>query len=115
MASTVTRSPTGRRGLNNLSGGASIKADIQTGGRDDNSCSGSSGRGVEKVVGNIILFDGVCNFCNYWIDLLIRGALIDSHSSSPCIDDSSISCLLLFSKSILDAPTDSVPYSPKGA
>jgi len=25
-----------------------------------------------KIEGNVILFDGVCNFCNAWVDILLR-------------------------------------------
>ena len=28
--------------------------------------------GTQSVVKNVILFDGVCNFCNAWVDLLMK-------------------------------------------
>lgn len=36
----------------------------------DSACLDKS-KSVEKAKG-VILFDGICNFCNFWVDLLIR-------------------------------------------
>eukprot|EP01036_Dinobryon_divergens_P028983 gene28983-38024_t len=48
-----------------------------------NTLSGSS-----ETVANIILYDGVCNFCNKWVDLLLRFDSKKQFSFSPLQSES---------------------------